>query len=269
MRFGEDLIHEEIYRALVRESGQASCFSFLVMAAVLAGGIVGGAIASVSPGVADPGAIVVITMAVAGTLAYAFKLARSRPALSTDDIRRLLPLLHLDDGEQAYMDALLALGENPALDGETVAQVARELRSLLDTYYELKDQLDVMHEAMGTATEEEHENLRKRLEQAEDAEARTTLQESLRLLEHRLQNRHALAAHALRMEAHLEFILQTLKSQRETLARLKMASERLSEYDVEQLHQSLLELRQRAAAIENAAQEVLGAIVPGRQKGLD
>ena len=265
MRFGEDLIHEEIYRALVRESGQASCFSFFVMAAVLGGGIFGGAIASLAPGVADPGAVVVLTMFVAGIVAYAFKLAHSRPALSADDIRRLLPLLHLDDGEQAYVDALLALAENPNLDKGTVADLAREWRGLLDTYYELQEQLETLREAMGTATEQERERLAQRLEEARDAEARASLEESLRLLDERLQNRQSLALHALRMESHLELILQALKHHREMFARLRMASEGLSEPDVQDIHQRWLELRRKAAVIGNEAQEVLKTIVLGRR----
>lgn len=264
MRFGEDLIHEEIYRLLIRESGQATCFSFVVMGAVLAGAMLGGVIATMSPGIADPQAIMLVMMAAAGIIAYAYKLIRSRPALSPDDIRRLLPLLHLDDGEQAYIDTLLALGENPSLNEETAAQIARELSSLLDTYYELQNQLDGLREAMGTASDEEREKLRKRLQETEDTEARTALQESLQLLEHRLKNQHTLATHVQRMEAHLELILQTLKSLRESLARLKLAPEGLGEFDVEQLRQRLQELRQEATAIENAAQEVLGGSVPDR-----
>lgn len=268
MRFGDDLMHEEIYRLLMRESGQASCFSFVVMGAVVVGAVLGGAIATLSPNIADPQAIVLVMMVVAGIVAYAYKLIRSRPALSPDDIRRLLPLLHLDDGEQAYIDTLLALGENPSLSEETAAQIARELSTLLDTYYELQSQLDGLREAMGTASEEERENLRKRLKEAQDAEARAALEQSLQLLEQRLKSQYALATYVQRMEAHLELILQTLKSLRESLARLKLAPEGLNEFDVEQLRQHLLELRQEAAAIENAAQEVLSDTLLRRQQGL-
>ena len=69
MRLGDGQIHEEIYRLLVREYGQASCFSFAVMGATVAGAIIGGAIASVSPGIADPGAVVVITMGASALIA--------------------------------------------------------------------------------------------------------------------------------------------------------------------------------------------------------
>lgn len=257
MRLSDDLVHEEIYRLLVRESGQATCFAFVVAGAIMAGAVLGGAIATMSPGIADPQAVVLVMMVVAGIVAYAYRLVRSRAPLSPDDVRRLLPILHLDDGEQAYMDTLLALSEHPSLSEEAAEQIARELKELLDTYYNLQNQLDGLREAMGTASEEEYESLRKRLEEAQDAEARAALEESLRLLDQRLKNQQTLSTYAQRMEAHLELILQTLKSLRESLARLKLAPEGLNEFDVEQLRQRLLELRQEAAAIENAAQEVL------------
>ncbi len=265
MRLSDDLIHEEIYRLLVRESGQATCFSFVVMGAIVVGGILGGVIATLSPGIADPQAIVMTLMVVAGIVAYAYKLVRSRAPFSPDDVRRLLPLLHLDEGEQAYMDTLLALGEHTALSEETAELIARELKELLDTYYDLQNQLDGLREAMGTASEEERDHLRQRLQEAEDAEARAALEESLQLLEQRLKNRRILATYAQRMEAHLELILQTLKSLRESLARLNLVPEGLGEFDVEQLRQRLQELRQEATAIENAAQEVLGTASPDRQ----
>lgn len=265
MRLSDDLIHEEIYRLLVRESGQATCFSFVVMGAVVVGGILGGAIATISPGVADPQAMVLTLMVVAGIVAYAYKIVRSRAPFSPDDVRRLLPLLHLDEGEQAYMDTLLTLGEHTSLSEETAELIARDLKDLLDSYYDLQNQLDGLREAMGTASEEERENLRKRLEQAEDAEARAALEESLQLLEQRLKNQQILGTYVQRMEAHLELILQTLKSLRESLARLKLAPEGFGEFDVEQLRRRLQELRQEATAIENAAQEVLGTTLPGHR----
>ncbi|MCS6829055.1 MAG: hypothetical protein RMM08_06055 [Armatimonadota bacterium] len=259
MRLSDDLVHEEIYRLLVRESGQATCFSFVVLGALVAGAALGGAIATVSPGVADPQAMVLTMMVVAGIVAYAYRLVRSRAPLSPDDVRRLLPLLRLDEGEQAYMDVLLALGEHPSLVEETAEQIARELKDLLDAYYDLQNHLDGLREAMGTASEEEYESLRKRLEQTEDVEARAALEESLQLLAQRLKNRQALSTYVQRMEAHLELILQTLKSLRESLARLKLAPEGTGTLDVEQLRRRLLELRQEASAIESAAQEVLAA----------
>lgn len=81
------------------------------------------------------------------------------------------------------------------------------------------------------------------------------------MLERRLKNRQVLSTYVQRMEAHLELILQTLKSLRESLARLKIASEHPGEFDIERLRQRLLEIQQEAAAIENAAQEVLGGTI--------
>jgi hypothetical protein len=166
VRLGDGQIHDEIYRLLVREYGQASCFSFAVMGATVAGAVIGGAIASVSPGIADPGAVVVITMGASALIAYGFKLARSRPDLSAEDIRRLMPLFHFDEGETAYLEALLALAENPYLQEETAKQIIADLNRLLDTYYQLQKQREQLQEAMGTASESEMETLQQRL--AED-----------------------------------------------------------------------------------------------------
>ncbi|MDW8290965.1 MAG: hypothetical protein RMM06_09585 [Armatimonadota bacterium] len=264
MRLGDDLIHEEIYRLLDTQSGRAGCSSFVVMGATVVGATLGGVIAAMSPEVADSQAIVLTTAVSAGILAYGYKLVRSRAPFSPDDIRRLLPLLRLDEGEQAYVDTLLALSEHPALQEETAKQILCELKELLDTYYDLQEQANALREAMGTATEEERDRLRHRLQETEDDEARAALQESLQLLEQRLKNRQTLSIYTQRMEAHLELILQTLKSLRESLARLKLAPEGMSGLDVEHLRQRLLELRQEASAIESAAQEVLSArALPG------
>jgi len=251
VRLGDGQIHDEIYRLLAREYGQASCFSFAVMGATVAGAIIGGAIASVSPGIADPGAVVVITMGASALIAYGFKLARSRPDLSAEDIRRLMPLFHFDEGETAYLEALLALAEN----------------RLLDTYYQLQKQREQLQEAMGTASESEMETLQQRLAEATDPQARKALQESIDLLRRRLHSRNALSSHRQRMEAHLELILQTLKSLHESLSRLKLAPQSLEEFDIEALRLRLRELQQEATAIENAAQEVLGGLVTRQGEG--
>lgn len=258
MRFGEGQVHEEIYRLLARENSQASCASLAVILSAGGGAIVGGYISTFAPGLADPGAIIVITMAIFAFVAYAYTVARPKPLLAPDDIRRVLPLLSLDEGEQAYVDALITIGENKHLSEETALQIVAELKGLLDTYYQLQNHLDGLREAMGTATEEERAKLRQRLEEASDPQARVALEESLQLLEQRLKSRQMLATYAQRMEAHLEIILQTLKGLRESLSRLKIAPEYLGTFDVDQLRQRLLELQQEAAAIENAAQEVLG-----------
>jgi len=267
VRLGDGQIHEEIYRLLAREYGQASCFSFAVIGATVAGAIIGGAIASFSPGVADPGAVVVITMGASALIAYAFKLARSRPDLSAEDIRRLMPLFHFDEGEKAYLEALLALAENPYLQEETARQMIADLNRLLDTYYELQDQLEQLREAMGTASESELEALQQRLAEATDPQARRALQESVDLLRRRLHSRDALSSHRQRMEAHLELLLQTLKSLHESLSRLKLAPQGLEEFDIDALRLHPQELQQEAAAIENAAQEVLGSLVTQRGEG--
>lgn len=267
MRLGDGQIHDEIYRLLAREYGQASCFSFAVMGATVAGAIIGGAIASVSPGIADPGAVVVITMGASALIAYGFKLARSRPDLSAEDIRRLMPLFHFDEGETAYLEALLALAENPYLQEETAKQIIADLNRLLDTYYQLQKQREQLQEAMGTASESEMETLQQRLAEATDPQARKALQESLDLLRRRLHSRNALSSHRQRMEAHLELILQTLKSLHESLSRLKLAPQSLEEFDIEALRLRLRELQQEATAIENAAQEVLGGLVTRQGEG--
>lgn len=259
MRFGEEQVHTEIYRLLTREHNQAGCVSLAVILSAIGGAIVGGWISALSPEVADPGAVVVITMGISALVAYAYTKARPKPALQPDDIRRVLPMLSLDDGEQAYVDALIAIGENEYLSEETAIQIITELNRLLDTYYDLQNHLEQLREAMGTATEEEQMKLRQRLQETQDAEARTALQESLQVLEQRLKNRQVLSTYVQRMEAHLELILQTLKSLRESLARLKIAPEHPGEFDIEHLRQRLLEIQQEASAIENAAQEVLGS----------
>ncbi|NSW77458.1 MAG: hypothetical protein HPY54_00300 [Chthonomonadetes bacterium] len=258
MRFGEELVHEEIYRLLTREYSQASCVSLAVLLAAAGGAVLGGWISTFSPGTAEPGAVIVITMGVSALIAYAYTVARRKPELSTDDIRRVLPLLNLDEGEQAYVDSLLAIGDNPYLSDETAVQIVTEMRRLLNTYYQVQNHLEQLREAMGTASEEEREKLRQRLEQAQDAEARSALQESLQLLEGRLKSRQTLSTYAQRMEAHLELILQTLKSLRDSLARLKIAPEGPGEFDIEHLRQRLLEIQQETSAIESAVQEVLG-----------
>lgn len=68
-------------------------------------------------------------------------------------------MLSLDDGEQAYVDALLAIGENEYLSEDTAIQIITELNRLLDTYYDLQNHLEQLREAMGTATEEEQMKL--------------------------------------------------------------------------------------------------------------
>jgi len=267
VRLGDGQIHEEIYRLLVREYGQASCFSFAVIGATVAGAIIGGAIASVSPGIADPGAVVVITMGASALIAYGFKLARSRPDLSAEDIRRLMPLFRFDEGETAYLEALLALAQNPSLQEDTAKEIISELNRLLDTYYQLQDQLEQLQEAMGTASESELEALQRRLAETTDAQAREALRESIQLLQHRLRSRNTLSSHRERMEAHLSLMLQTLKNLHESLARLRLAPQSLDDLDIDGLRDRLRDLQQQAAAIENAAQEVLGGLITHRREG--
>ena len=146
-------------------------------------------------------------------------------------------------------------------------QIHDEIYRLLDTYYQLQEQREQLQEAMGTASESEMETLQQRLAEATDPQARKALQESLDLLRRRLHSRNALSSHRQRMEAHLELILQTLKSLHESLSRLNLAPQSLEEFDIEALRLRLRELQQEATAIENAAQEVLGSLVTQRGEG--
>ena len=146
-------------------------------------------------------------------------------------------------------------------------QIHDEIYRLLDTYYQLQEQREQLQEAMGTASESEMETLQQRLAETNDAQARRALQESIDLLRRRLHSRNALSSHRQRMEAHLELLLQTLKSLHESLSRLKLAPQSLEEFDIDALRLHLQELQQEAAAIENAAQEVLGSLVTQRGEG--
>lgn len=257
MRFTEELIHPRIYRMLSRVHGEASCFSLSLIMIVIGGAILGGVLSSVTGGLIDPGTVVLLTIIMSVIIAYGLRVIRLRRDFSTEEIRGVLPALKLDDVGTAYVEALIALGENPALTEEAARQIARELRDLLETYDNLERQAEDLRELMGTATQEELEKLQSRLAKTTDRQARAAFEESLSLLQRRLQNSQALAIYVQRMEAHRELILQTMKSLRESLTRLKLSPDYPTELNVDEIYQSLREVQQEAIAIENAAQEVL------------
>lgn len=255
VRFGKELIQKDLYEQLAlgyNSSGGVLLKLFLYsIAGAFAGGFLGNAL-----GVAPEYTPFFITVPFA-IVAIVYAVVCSRPRLSVDEIQELLSSFDLDRGTQAYVDALIAIGENEYVDEDTAAQIAREMKSLLDTYYQLAAHRDELLEAMGTASESERDALRQQMAEVNDPEARAALQESLHLLEQRLANRQVVGAYVQRIEAHLELIVQTMKSLRDALSRLRVAPERVGEFDVEQLRQRLLELQQEAAAVENAAQEVI------------
>ena len=146
-------------------------------------------------------------------------------------------------------------------------QIHEEIYRLLDTYYQLQEQREQLQEAMGTASESEMETLQQRLAETNDAQAREALRESIQLLQHRLRSRNTLSSHRERMEAHLSLMLQTLKNLHESLARLRLAPQSLDDLDIDGLRDRLRDLQQQAAAIENAAQEVLGGLVTRQGEG--
>lgn len=203
----------------------------------------------------------ILILAAASGLA-GFFYQRSRIRLDEEDLRQCLTHPDLQPAERAYLKSLLALAEGTGWSKQTVSQVARELGTLLDTYYHLQQWLERWCEAKGDPSEEEYTRLHQRLLQTQDSTARQTLQESLQLLEQRVQSQRALAACAQRVEAHLELILQALQSVQQTLARAQLVPEAMDDFDAEQLRQGVLALRQEATAIENAIQEVLTLRTP-------
>lgn len=172
-------------------------------AAWTAGGLVGGMLLGwlMAPPVApllehtmeippEYGRHILIMAAASGLAGFFYKRSRSR--LDEEDLRQCLTRPILRPAGRAYLKSLLALAEGTGWSKQTVSEVARELRTLLDTYYDL----------------------------------------------------------------------QALQSVQETPARTQPVPEAMDDFDAEQLRQRVLALRQEAASIENAIQEVLTLRTP-------
>jgi predicted transcriptional regulator len=178
-----------------------------------------------------------------------------RRSVRTEEFRAVAALLTLTPAEKQYCEAVSLLLELVSQLEETTARdILEELNLLLQQSRRLETHRAGIVAAMSTRASEELDRKRgelaQRAEQTKDSVARQAMQQSLhhaRVLEPSLE----------RVEAQQEVILQTQASVQASLARRKVAPAPLDAPELEEMKQSVVEVRNQTQAIEQAVQEVM------------
>ncbi|MES2459438.1 MAG: hypothetical protein V4671_02560 [Armatimonadota bacterium] len=179
-------------------------------------------------------------------------------------LRVVLPLVPTTGAETMYVRALLKLaepGQDEIVGESTSRSLLLQMNALLSSSYEINKQQQGIQNAMSDQSRSEieamHGDLKSRVSQAKDSDARVMLLQTLSLCEARLERAKALDPLKERLEAQQEMIVQTLASVGESLAGLQIAPRAVREPQVESIQESLEQIQYQTRSIEQAVQEVM------------
>lgn len=203
-------------------------------------------------------------LAALGTGAGSFVLGRlgRNKSVSAEELRALASGLQLGRSEAIYLEtvcALLEAGDN--VDEQTGRDILNTLHELLDQAHYVEGRLERLRKAASAESaqelEAERERLAGRVAQAEDAQARKDLSQSLDICDERLQNARTLSPLIERLDAQREVIQQTLLSVQSSVSRLQVAPTALAAPDVEEVKRVVSEVTAQTRAVEDAVQQVM------------
>lgn len=191
-------------------------------------------------------------------------LSRSQKQVDAEMLRLLRPLLELTPSEAAYVDSLIALEDNPLIEGQDRERFADGLNRLMDYDLALQSWESRVHEVQGDEIEaerlaEEHARLTALREGAEDPSARSAAEKALAMVEKRLAKRKRAVPTLERIEAERIMVRNMLKSSHSAL--MGFEETRAIQGTVANLNalgEQVDELGQHTEALAEAVQEVLG-----------
>lgn len=194
--------------------------------------------------------------ALAGALAY---LNRAWQRLQQQRLQQALQQLLRRSREKSALHAYLQL----LLDAMTVKADKTFLRSLIERANGLLDcalQLEEYQQQLASPTwaslTESRQRLLAKLERSEDPVARRVLEDSLRLLDERLQARQQAAMYLQRVDALQELVMQLFGSLRESLQQWHALAPLPARTDLDSLYERLTTVQQETQAIAQALQEL-------------
>lgn len=183
---------------------------------------------------------------------------RSRKRLTTEELEAVLPALDLSPVQRAYSEAVLALSRLN-LPEETADDLWKQLNQLVDEEARLRSVRERVEVGPSTPAQvsAEMDDIRKRLDQTHDPEAREALERSLEICQRRRQSVEDLSLVVERVDAQREMLAQSMRGMRDTLQHLGTTPGGAgSGLDLQPLRDTIEHASRHTQALEAAIDEV-------------
>jgi hypothetical protein len=182
--------------------------------------------------------------------------------VTADGMRGAAHLVALTRAEKAYCEAVAGLVEAEGiLDQAMIEEILAQLNELLGSYRNLEEPIRQYLATSGSASVEaigtELADLERRHAALQDPTARSTMEQSMELCRRRLEYARAAEPARQQAEAQQELILQTLVGVQGSLARMRSTPALPQQTEVQELHESVLQINRQARAVEEAVAEVV------------
>ncbi|MDW8104659.1 MAG: hypothetical protein RMK92_06565 [Armatimonadota bacterium] len=158
--------------------------------------------------------------------------------------------------QRAYLQLLLDLMESRHLDESFLRSLLEQANGLLDCALQLEGYRQQLASPALTSLNESRQRLQAKLEQSEDPVARRAIEDSLRLLDERIQARQQVSLYLQRVDALQELVLQMFGALHESLTRLKTFPLQPEQVDTHSLYERLSGIQQETRALAQALQEM-------------
>lgn len=182
---------------------------------------------------------------------------KTKKDISIKELETIVPALELSETQRLYLGSVVAVLSSKLLDADQKQSWLKALYQALDNALGLEKLHLEMRQMIGGSSHSEIlsevDTLRKKVESAQDAQARATYEESLRLAEGRLSRSEGMSAQSERIEAQLELTRQTFLQTHESLSGLAVGAQH-------SIHVSLDPLRANLARVQGESESILKAI---------
>jgi len=182
---------------------------------------------------------------------------RTKKDITIKELESIIPALELSESQKLYLGSVVAVLGSKVLDADQKRSWLKALYQALDNAMGLEKIHKDMRQAIGGSTHAELltevESIGRRVENAQDEQAKLTYAESLRLAEGRLSRSEGLAAQSERVEAQLELTRQTFLQTHESLSGLTIGAQ-------QSIHISLDPLRANLSRVQSESESILKAI---------
>ena len=182
---------------------------------------------------------------------------RTKKDITIQELESIIPALELTDSQKQYLSSVVAVLGSKILDSDQKHSWLKALYQALDNAMGLDKIHKEMRQVIGGSSHaellSEVDSLRRRVETAQDEQAKLTYAESLRLAEGRLSRSEGMAAQSERIEAQLELTRQTFLQTHESLSGLTIGAQ-------QSIHISLDPLRANLSRVQSESESILKAI---------
>jgi hypothetical protein len=182
---------------------------------------------------------------------------KTKKDITVRELETIIPALDLSESQHLYLGSVVAVLSSKLLDTDQKKSWLKALYQALDNAIGLEKLHKEMRQVIGGSTNSELlaevESIRRRLDTAQDEQAKITYAESLRLAEGRLSRSEGMAAQSERIEAQLELTRQTFLQTHESLSGLTIGAQ-------QSIHISLDPLRANLSRVQSESESILKAL---------